>query len=370
MRWRRDRRGRSARGPSPWHAVATACVCLVALTGASDATAPEGTPTPAAPSPPSATPSYGARPAHHGDPDLPLGAYLHTVETGMLVTDGVEILNFEREGARFLVYATDLVPTTGGTLTAASRAAEVSGAGAWLSFPEEQIYVPPRSSVVAPFELRVPVGTPPETYGAAVLIERDVDEGSATITSRTRIALRVNIEVLGAIDLQAVVGQLTWTRAEGGIRFTVPVENTGSVTFAAGGSVVLSDGSATGLPLTPVESETTPGETVELRTVWTDPPWLGRIVAQPVIEATVGDRPPREFVGDEATFWIVPWRDLGLLAGGLAGLLVLLWATRGPRRRWQDRRREERQAVRELRARRRATQAGSAREPVGTGGGG
>jgi hypothetical protein len=292
------------------------------------------------------------------------------METGMLVTDGVEILNFERDGATFLVYGADLVPTTDGTLTAASRAAEVSGAGAWLTFPEEQIYVPGRSSVVAPFELRVPVGTPPDTYGAAVLVERDVDEGSATITSRTRLALRVSIDVLGVIDLQALVGQLAWIPAETGIRFTVPVENTGSVSFAAGGLVVLSDGSETGLPLRPVEPETVPGATVELRTVWSEPPWLGRLVAQPVIEATVGDRPPREFVGDQVTLWIVPWRDLGLIASGLVGLLVLLWVTRGPRRRWWDRRREEHVAVEEVRARRRAMQAGSAREPVETGSGG
>ena len=225
----------------------------------------------------------------------------------------------------------------------------------------------PRSSVVAPFELRVPVGTTPDTYSAAVLVEPDVDEGSATITSRTRIALRVNIEVLGAIDLQALVGPLAWTPAETGIRFTVPVENTGSVTFAAGGVVALSDGSAAALPLTPSETGTVPGATVELQTVWTDPPWLDRIVAQPIIEATFGDRPPREFVGDEVTFWIVPWRDLGLIAAGLVALLALLWATRGPRRSWRHRRREERQAVQEVRARRRATQAGSARDPVETG---
>src|SRR6056297_1552336 len=131
MAWRQHRRGRPVRGPSPWPAFAAACACLIVLTGVSDATSPENAPSPSAPSPPTATPSYGARPAHHGDPELPLGAYLHTVEAGMLVTDGVEILNFEREGATFLVYAADLVPTTGGTLTAAPRAAEVSDAGAW-----------------------------------------------------------------------------------------------------------------------------------------------------------------------------------------------------------------------------------------------
>lgn len=359
-------------GPSPRHAVVAALVCLLALTGAAEAPTPQATPTPTPSASAAPMPTYGARPAHHGDPDLPPGSYLHAVETSMLVTDGVEIFNFTDDGQAFLVYAADLVPITGGTLAAAARDVEVTGAGAWLSFAEEQVYVPPRSSVVAPFDLYVPPGTPPGAYAAAVLVERDTEAGISTITSRTRIALRVDIEVLGPIDLGAALSDLTWTRTDEGLRFTMTVENTGSVTFTASGDVLLSGTPEVAVPFGAV-ADVVPEQTVELTAVWTDAPWLGRVVAQPIVEATVEGRPPREYVGDEVAFWLVPWRDLAIIGGALLALALLWWTTRGARRRWRVRRREERELLREHRARRRddgATPHGTPPTPVGAGPGG
>jgi hypothetical protein len=373
-------RGRPARGPSPWRAIAAGLACSVALTGAAPTPGPSpspdtaGGPIPATTASPAPRASYGARPAHHGDPDLPVGSYLHTLEPGTSVDDGVEILNLTDDGAVFLVYATDLVPVAGGTVAAAARDAEVTGPGGWIVFDDERAYVPPRSAVVAPFELAVPVGTAPGSYRAAVLVERDVDEGRGTITSRTRIALWVDIEVLGPIDLGAVLGPLAWARTDDGLRFTMTVENTGSVTFVAGGDVHVSGTLRdTVVPFGPVV-DVVPERTVELTTVWSDPPWLGRVVALPIVEATVEGRPPRDVVGDEVAFWLVPWRDLAVIAGAVLALALLWWATRDARGRWRARRREERELVREHRARRRA--GGSPppveppRAPVGAGPGG
>jgi hypothetical protein len=352
----------------------------VALTGAAPTPGPSpspdtaGGPIPATTASPAPRASYGARPAHHGDPDLPVGSYLHTLEPGTSVDDGVEILNLTDDGAVFLVYATDLVPVAGGTVAAAARDAEVTGAGAWIVFDDERAYVPPRSAVVAPFDALPSLSGPLRAYSAAVLVERDTDEGRGTITSRTRIALWVDIEVLGPIDLGAALGDLGWARTDDGLRFTMTVENTGSVTFVAGGDVLVSGTSPdAAVPFEPV-ADVVPERTVEVTALWTDPPWLGRVVAQPIVAAMVDGRPPREYVGDEVAFWLVPWRDLAVIAGAVVALALLWWATRDARARWRARRREERELVREHRARRRA--GGSPppveppRAPVGAGPGG
>jgi hypothetical protein len=350
-----------------------AIVCLVALIAA--APTPWPAPTPHADEPtyvPAVRPAhrrgYDARPIHHGDPDLPVDAYQHTLEPGASVSDGVEILNFTEEAAVLFVHATDLEPVVDGPLLAAAHDAEVLGVGAWIAFESERAYVPPRGALVAPFELSVPAGTASGSYVAVILVEPCTVEGCATITFQLPIALRVDVEVLGPIDLGAVLGPLACARTDDGLRFILTVVNHGSETFAADWRVLVDGADEVAVALGPVP-DVAPGGAVELSAEWAGPPRLGRVVAQPIVEATVHGRRPRELVGGEVAFWLVPWRDLAVIAGPLLALALLGWVTR-VRRRWLVRRRVERALAREPRARCGVggrSPGATARSPVGVG---
>ena len=305
----------------------------------------------AAQTPDPSVPDYGARPAHFGNPDLPAGSYLHAVEPGITIVDAVEVFNFTAEPAAILVYTSDLVRSTGGTLAPPGPDVEVTGAGTWLTPEHDEVMVAPRSSELVAFDLTAPAGTPPGDYAAALIVEPRAVQGPGNIVNRARIAMRVDIEVLGEVDLGVAVGDVTWTRTDGGIRFTTPVTNTGTVTFAAGGYTQVEGWriEPTQLALGPSDLYPGPGNTVTVSADWDNPPLFGHFRASTVVDATVGPRVPVRFVSAEIDFWIVPW---GLVVGALAGFVLIavgVFATRRPRRRLRERRRAEREVVRRFR---------------------
>ena len=344
MTGRPVRRGRSVYRPSP-----ALTMMLGAVVALSSTTAAAGAP--------SRRPLYGARPANVAHVGTPAADFVHALEPGTRVRDAVEVFNFADEEARFSVYAADLVSTAGGdAMTPAARDAEVIGTGTWLTVSRNDVSVAPRSSTEVPFVLAVPPGTVPDHYAAALVVEAGTTMPGrlrgATVTTRTRVALRVNVDVLGEIDLGVVVGPMDWARRDGSIRFTVPVTNDGTVTFGASGHVRVTAGGrdpAVRLPLTPNGLYPSPGETIELRAVWDDPPLFGHVTVYPVVDATVGTRQPRQFVGDGITLWLIPWRLLVIPAIAIVLLGVLLWSTRDRIRRWWHRRHEEHVLVREFR---------------------
>lgn len=318
----------------------------------------------AAQTPDPTMPDYGARPAHFGNPDLPAGSYLHAVEPGVTIVDAVEIFNFTSEPAVIQVYTSDLVLSTGGTLAPPGPDVEVTGAGTWLTPEHDRVEVAPRSSELVAFDLTAPIGTPPGDYAAALIVEPSVSHGAGNILNRARMAMRVEIEVLGEVDLGVAVGDITWTRTDGGLRFTTPVTNTGAVTFAAGGYTQVEGWRIppTQLALGPTDLYPGPGNTVTVYADWEDPPLFGHFRAVTAVDAAVGPRVPVRFVSAQIDFWIIPWALIVGVLGGLVIIAAAVYATRQPRRRIRERRHAEREVVRRYReeeARKRVVSAGT-----------
>jgi hypothetical protein len=311
-----------------------------------------------------AGPSYGVRPAHHADGPRAGRLIAHALEVDTVVTDGVEIFNFTDEPARFEVYAADMIATSGDGVAPAPRDAEVTGPGTWIEPEQEEIEVAPHRSVVVPVAIEVPRGTVPGEHVAALLVEPVTEAGDQTIQARARVALRVQLEVLGEIDLGVELGALRWRQAGQTVRFDLPVTNGGNVTVVVDGTVVVTDRGAQPkgeLLLSPAARTLAPDATTSLEAVWEDPPWFGRVTAQAVVDARAGERAPVRFVGDAVTFWIVPWASLLAAFALLALLAAVFFASRDRRRAWRERRREERELLRDFRAERRARDAGEDR---------
>lgn len=356
MTIRRHQVGRPRGGRShPFAAVLIAATLLVGIAGAS--LAAEG------------MPAYGVRPAPLGNVERPGGVISHGLESGTGVTDAIEIFNFTDEPTVFYVYATDLIQSTGGGLTAAPRSAEATDAGTWLKSKIDAVEIPARGSSLVEFTLDVPPGTTPGAYGAALLVEPQMaSEGIGNIQARTRVALRVQVEVLGDIDLGVELGDLSHSREGGGIRFELTATNTGTVTFTADSAVTISSGngdSIAGLAMEPSGLSIAPGDSVALEGLWEDPPIIGKYEAQGFVEAVVGERLPVRYPTETVTFWMIPWVEIILALVVVALIAWVLFVTRHRRADWGRHRREERALLRDYRNRRKLEEGRATRDSPG-----
>jgi hypothetical protein len=309
-------------------------------------------------------PEYSARPASDATSGEPEGYFSYAVETGGgELVDAVEIMNFSQDPSLFDVYAADMVPTTNGRLAPASRDAEVVDTGAWITPNTPTIEVAGRSSALVEFTIDAPVGTAPGEYVAALLVERQGSGGTGTIETKTRIGLRVEIEVLGEVDLGLTLGDLDWERVRGDITFSLPFTNTGNVTFEGGGIISVTNAQGkliADLSMEPATLFLGPGQTTELTAEWLDAPLFGKFEAQATVTAVVGPRDPVDFFSEKVNFWLIPWTEIVTVLA-LIGLIVwFLYTTRLRRKRWARHRREERAILRDYRERRRLEEQASA----------
>ena len=297
-------------------------------------------------------PDYGVRTARLNDADRPGSSFDHAVESGTTVTDAVEIFNFTAEPMSFDVYSTDMVPISNGGLTAASRNVEVTGTGLWIVVSTDTVEVPPNDSELVDFDIVVPVGTPPGDEVAALMVGSQTEPTGGSIESKTRIGIRVNIKVIGEVDLGVALGGLTSERLGDTVQFRLEVENTGSVTFQAHGTVTVADrrgDERARIVLEPAGVFVAPGEKVVLVADWTDPPSFGRFDAAATVYATVGDREPIPFETGVLTVWIIPWAFMAIIAVAVLLIFWILYWQRGNIKAWRERHRDERAMLKDYR---------------------
>ena len=302
-------------------------------------------------------PDYGVRTARLNDAQRPGSSFDHAVESGTTITDAVEIFNFTGETMVFDVYSADMVPISNGGVTAASRNVEVTGTGTWIVVSTDMVEVPPHDSVLVGFDIVVPVGTPPGDEVAALLVGSQTAPTDGSIESKTRIGIRVNIEVIGEVDLGVVLGRFTSERIGDTVRYRLEVSNTGSVTFEAGGTATITDWSDTiraEILLEPAGVFVAPGDQVVLVADWTDPPLFGRFDTTATVQVTVGDRESVPFETGVLTIWIIPWGFIAIIAIVVLLIAGIVYWQRGDIKAWRERRRDERAMLKDYRKQREA----------------
>lgn len=324
-----------------------------------------------------AVPEYGIRPGYYGHTTLPGGHFTYALEPGVSIDDSVEIFNFTDEPQRFDLYGADLITTPDGAFAPAARDADPRDSGAWITPERLNVEVEPRQSLVVPFTVTVPEGTTPGDHPGAIAVEKRIAPSSGSgVAIHPRLALRVLLTVPGEIDIGTEFGALRASREDGGVRFTLPVRNTGNVTFTASGTVAVETRSLNGtdrieLTLEPRGLYAVPGGEATLQALWEDPPWLGRARANAEVEVLVGDRDPVLHTTETVTVWIVPWATIALALAALLLTSALTYLTRERRRTWLRHRREERELLRDHRAKRREHEdegrGSGPKEPLGVG---
>ena len=147
---------------------------------------------------------YAARPAP-GDGDRDSGRFELAVTAGSSASDAIEIFNLTDDPAAFDVYAADVVETTGGGRAPASRDIALSGPATWIVVSRAVVELETRSSTLVDFTVEVPADAATGAHTAALLVEPRGTDPLGTITSRTRVGLWVEIQVLDGSDASPVV---------------------------------------------------------------------------------------------------------------------------------------------------------------------
>jgi hypothetical protein len=293
------------------------------------------------------------RPALAGKTTLTHGHFNYALTAGTSIADGVDVVNFTPAPLNVQMYRADLNPVAGGGLAPGQRSDRPAGATGWISLTQADMTVPPIHDQVDAFRVTVPRYTPPGNYLAAIVGSRtgssSVDGGGVTL--QTRVALEVEITVVGRLRTGLLVKAVKSHRSGHAEHFTVDVTNSGNTVVTLSGIVsVHAGGHPQQVPLGPSAIYVIPGGTAQLTGLWTKLPLFGTARVSASVTALVNNDSAGTYKSPTVSLLFIPWLDVSLIGGGLVIVVLALVLTRRRRNAWLARRAEERQVIKDYRA--------------------
>lgn len=224
--------------------------------------------------------SIGGRPANPTDTNKRTRSiFVHTIDFGKSVEEGVLIVNNSDSKQTANVYAVDATITSSGSLTCKQRVEDKKDVGSWIDVAQSTITLNPRSEKIIPFTISVPnkkvdVGE----HNGCIVIEPVVDEAdgnSGGLRIRTRSAIRVAVTIPGDLKKKLDFTKFDVRYDKGNYYYDVSVKNSGNVSLDAdirvklttlSGDVVFNNGG---------EYPVIPGARLDLNFIDEHPPLFG-----------------------------------------------------------------------------------------------
>ncbi|MEV0258051.1 hypothetical protein AB0H82_27800 [Streptomyces sp. NPDC050732] len=254
----------------------------------------------------SVAPSAGAgtRPAKDGRP-----SFYAEGAPGTVLQDTLSVTNPGPKPRTISLRGADARNTGSGAFSVTPAKERPKKTGAWITFAQRQVKVPPRTRAEVPFTLTVPASAVPGDHPGVIV----ASGGGRTVG--VRVHLRVGGPTLSALTVERVKVDAD---AE---RITYDLVNRGNTVLtpklavhAEGVRGTLVDRPARTLPV-----ELLPGRRISLTEPWPDPPALDAVDVELTATAAGG---ARDTASASARF--VPW---GAVAGGGALLLAVAGGT-------------------------------------------
>lgn len=174
----------------------------------------------------------GGKPAYPRD-DNPRSSsiFVHHIDAGKSVSDGVLVVNNASEEKEIELYSTNSARSSGGSFTCAQKLNQKKGSGAWITLSKDTVPVGPKGHTIVDFTITVPEGTVPGEYNSCIVVEgKKSPEKKEGISLSVRTGIRTVITVSGAITRKLENPALSLEKKEdGGIRIKTSVENVGNV---------------------------------------------------------------------------------------------------------------------------------------------
>ncbi|HZU56335.1 MAG TPA: hypothetical protein VFA06_10740 [Actinocrinis sp.] len=307
-----------------------AATALLSLTPVLSASADTG---PNSASAGSTSATFGIQPATGDKPDS-RARLTYSATPGAQITDHVAIQNFGTAALQLHVYAADAFNTSDGGFDIQAAAVTPTDTGAWVRLGGNFITVPPRSQIIVPVKILVPVNASPGDHAGGIvagLTRITTDAKGNRVNVEERVGTRIYIRVPGKLTASLALTSVSTTYhnswnpfGAGSATVTYTVRNTGNVRLAGAQNVRVSGfigGARQAVKIGDIK-ELLPGQQITLSTSVSGvlPSFVttGRVTIDP--SALPGDLDPKaSSVSATGSAASIPWPQfvLILLLGGL-----------------------------------------------------
>lgn len=174
----------------------------------------------------------GGRPAYPQEDNARTESiFVHTIEPGQTVEDGINIINNDAETKTITVYATDSVVSSGGAFACEQLVESDDEVGSWVSIPTETVTLESASSTIVDFTITVPENTSVGEHDGCIVVQEVEDEPNpeSGIGLSFRTAIRMAILVPGDIEKNLEITSLNGEVKDDGVITTTTVNNLGNV---------------------------------------------------------------------------------------------------------------------------------------------
>jgi len=241
-------------------------------------------------------------------------------------------VDLESEGHhRFRVVVEDVGQRADGSQVYSPASGARFSASSWIRLAPSAFTGAPSRTQPIQFQVAVPANAEPGDHLTSLTVQRLAAAGGVTATAVEAVSVRLTIRVRGKLRPRATITSLEVPGvADGGpVAVTTTVRNSGNVTLDFDGvnraGVTIRDGDDAKQRL-PFGGQLFPGQTREFVSRWDDPPLLGDFDAEAAVRTGAGA------ARREASFWVVPWREIGAVLLLLVAVVLLYRGWR--RRRW------------------------------------
>lgn len=291
--------------------------------------------------------TFGTQTASSTKPDG-RGIYEFESDPGGSIEDHVAVINYSLQVVSLIIKATDAVNTPQGGFAALPINERSSGLGAWIALPSNDLVVTlnPRSSVIIPFRVAVPINADPGDHIGvltATLESSVVSKAGQRTHLLQTVGTRVFLRVAGPLHPRLAIEKLRIRYADnlnpigaGRANLTYTVTNIGNV--AVGGRQKIFVTGLFGSKRTAINAPEVqlllPGfsvkESVTLARVLPEVLDTGHVSIS-LLYVPGSIQPQSGPFSASSRFWAIPWTLLGIIV--LVALVLLLLLVRRRRRR-------------------------------------
>jgi hypothetical protein len=281
------------------------------------------------------------------DPTQPgsRAALTYTAAPGSTIQDSVTLWNYSNVQLTFHVYATDAFNNATGAYDVPLADKKPTDVGSWVKVAQENVTVPPSTSLVLPVTIAVPSKVSPGDHSGGIIassLTPAVDAEGKHVMIDRRVGSRIYLRVTGPVNPSLVVENIASTYhgslnpLDGSVDVSYTVRNAGNVRLAAHQKVEVSD--VFGDVATKHTKDLPvllPGNAITLKTHFDGVAATIRLATHitltPVAATDAGFTAPATTTSTGHT-WAIPWSLLVVLL-----LVIVAWrlARRAQRRRRQ-----------------------------------
>lgn len=178
----------------------------------------------------------GGRPAYpREDNTRSESIFIHIIDAGDSVEDGINIVNNTNQPKTVDVYATDSIVSSGGAFACAQRIDETNDVGTWISMDKNQVELEANSSEITNFTISVPGTTGVGEHDGCIVIQESLPDAETDqgIGLSFRTAIRVAIQVPGEIEKNLQYVGFESQTSDSSIVLMPKIENSGNVSIDA-----------------------------------------------------------------------------------------------------------------------------------------